>query len=254
MIIKCDYCGKEFNRDLHEVKKRKNHYCSQKCYGLARRTRKLVKCETCGKEFEKANFFYNKNKHHFCSYECRYKSQYKENNIIIKENYAEIIVNSPKYGEKIILIDIEDIDKINKFKWAIKCNKNDNYFYAQSQQRGIDRKTRKSIKLHRYIMNCPDDMVVDHINHNTLDNRKSNLRIVSKCINSQNQLLSKANKTGYKYICFHKRSQKYRVSINRFRKYIQIGSFKTLEEAVRARDEYIASLNDDIESMMIKDC
>lgn len=252
MIIKCDYCGKEFNRDLNQILKTKNHYCSKECQGLAKRTRKLVKCEYCGKDFEKVNFFYNRDKHHFCSYECRAKSQYKENNIIIKKDYAEIVVNSQKYGEKIILIDIDDIEKINQYKWAVKLEKNSNNFYAQSQQRGMNRKTRKNIKLHRFITNCPDNMVVDHINHNTLDNRKSNLRIVEPIINSQNQLLSKANKTGYKYICFHKRSQKYRVGFSRFKKYIFIGNFDTLEEAVKARNEYIASLNDDIETMMIK--
>lgn len=184
-IIKCEFCGKEFKRDAFEIAKRKTHYCSRKCYGLARRQREFIKCDCCGKIFERIKFFVNNNKKNYCSYECRFKGQQLNNNIKIKSNYAEMIINSPKYGNLIFLIDIDDIEKIEKYKWSAKYNKNVG-FYGQTQERN-NRKNRKSIKLHRYIMNCPDNLVVDHINHNTLDNRKCNLRNVTQLENSRNR-------------------------------------------------------------------
>ena len=52
--------------------------------------------------------------------------------------------------------------------------------------------------LHRVIMNCPEGMVVDHKNHNPLDNRKENLRICSYRENGLNRGRPRNNITGYK--------------------------------------------------------
>lgn len=46
---------------------------------------------------------------------------------------------------------------------------------------------RKHYRIHRLVMNAPDDMIVDHINHDGLDNRKSNLRVVTRSQNQQNR-------------------------------------------------------------------
>jgi hypothetical protein len=47
--------------------------------------------------------------------------------------------------------------------------------------------TREGIKMHRIIMNPPKNMVVDHINHDKLDNREENLRIVTRQVNARNR-------------------------------------------------------------------
>lgn len=89
------------------------------------------------------------------------------------------------------------------------------------------------IKLHRFIMNCPNGMCVDHINHNTLDNRKSNLRICTHFENQQNLRSKKTELTGvYKSNKYKK--EKWVANItkdkNRITKY-----FNTKEEAINWR-------------------
>ncbi|MBQ2348402.1 MAG: HNH endonuclease, partial [Clostridia bacterium] len=61
-----------------------------------------------------------------------------------------------------------------------------------------DRNTKKctQYQLHRFLMNPTSREEVDHINHNTLDNRKSNLRIVTTAQNQMNSVVSDRNRSG----------------------------------------------------------
>ena len=82
------------------------------------------------------------------------------NNFTIKQDYVEIYIN-----DDICLIDIEDLPLVNKYHWAISEG------YAISNQ----------IRMHNLSLNHSDKyLVIDPINRNKLDNRKSNLRIVSR--------------------------------------------------------------------------
>jgi len=74
------------------------------------------------------------------------------------------------------LIDSEDFEKISHQKWATHINASTNGKYVVS----------KGLFLHRVLMNVSKGFFIDHINHNGLDNRKSNLRI---CTKNQNGLL-----------------------------------------------------------------
>ena len=97
-----------------------------------------------------------------------YKKKY--NKIIYYKDYAEIIIISKVYGIKKVKIDLEDVEKINKYSWYLLVDKKCNIFYSRAMI------NNKFYLLHRYIMNCPKDKVIDHINHNGLDNRKKKLK------------------------------------------------------------------------------
>jgi hypothetical protein len=133
----------------------------------------------------------------------------------------ELIIHS-KGKKYIALIDEEDFDMVSKYTWWIKQN---NYIYTQTS----GRKNRTSIYLHRLIMNTEKGFEVDHINHNPLDNRKSNLRI---CTRSQNNM----NKLGIHGIDFNKNKWRARIKVNGKEKHL--GLFKTYEEAVEKRKLY----------------
>lgn len=89
-----------------------------------------------------------------------------------------------------------------------------------------------NILLHRFIMKLSnkDTRVVDHINHNTLDNRKSNLRIVTY---SQNNMNQKRNRG----VSWDKRDKTWHSYININNKRINIGYFKNYDDAVKARED-----------------
>lgn len=144
------------------------------------------------------------------------------NEILVYETYAEIILYDKYQNEKArAVIDVDDIERVKNYKWSL-----DRYVKCSS----------KSILLHRFITKCDDpNVVIDHINVNPLDNRKSNLRFCDTSKNAMNQGISSRNKSGHKGVFLDKHRNKWRATISINKKPIMIGRFDTLEEALEAR-------------------
>jgi len=118
---------------------------------------------------------------------------------------------------------VDDVDKVKKYKWHRRKGANTNY--CASTING------DKLFLHRLILDYDGDDDVDHINHNGLDNRKSNLRIVSHSLNIMNQH-NESNgvmKTS---------SGKYRAAIMVNKKSKWLGVFDTFQEAKKVRVDY----------------
>lgn len=111
------------------------------------------------------------------------------------------------------LIDNEDVDKVKHIKW--------NYSHGYASCRN---KKTKSMMMHRRILDT--DQFVDHINHNTLDNRKCNLRVVNK---SQNQMNS-----NYKGVHCRK-DGRFMAHIKRHGIMVNLGVYEDIEEAYWVR-------------------
>lgn len=97
---------------------------------------------------------------------------------------------------KFAIVDNEDYELVKQWKWCAVLYRNS--FYAVSNRHRWENKTPICIKMARIIMGAKKGQVVDHINHNTLDNRRKNLRICSPIQNSYNRRIGKNNTTGYK--------------------------------------------------------
>lgn len=149
------------------------------------------------------------------------RTRFDSNEIIEYEDHAEIVLYN-KHCEEIgrTLIDLDDVDKARSYKWGI------NKGYAQSS---------KGILLHRLIMNPGDDMVVDHINHDKLDNRKDNLRICSTRQNTMNQDVSKNSTSGITGVTWDKTNGKWMAYIKVNYRQITLGRFTNLDDAIQAR-------------------
>lgn len=132
---------------------------------------------------------------------------------------------------KYALVDNEDFDVISKYKWYYA-----NGYAQRSQYMGGGRSNKKVIvqQMHRLIMGSPDGKMVDHKNHDCLDNRKSNLRVCSRTENRRNARKHSNNKSGYKGVWFE--NGKFRSAIWNGIKNINLGTFSTAKEAALAYD------------------
>jgi len=124
------------------------------------------------------------------------------------------------------LVDDEDFEELNKHKWyAIKDH--NTYYAIRHDKRDPNTLERKSVRMHRILLNAPSNMVVDHINGNGLDNRRSNIRLCTQSQNAFNQRKNIKNVSGYKGVGWHKQRKKWRAQIRINKKRIDIGHFST---------------------------
>lgn len=140
-----------------------------------------------------------------------------------------------------VLIDYDSIDIVLKHGWNVNkiVLKNKGLYYFQAEKRESGK--RQTLKLHRSIMGCKykDGTSIDHINGNTLDNRKCNLRICTVSENNKNRKIRKDNKSGYRGVYFYKQTNKWCAQIGINYKRITIGYYETIEEAHLARLEAV---------------
>jgi hypothetical protein len=90
------------------------------------------------------------------------------------------------------------------------------------------------VQFHREIMHAGPGEIVDHINGNTLDDRKCNLRIVDKWQSSQNR--KKRSDGNNKYVGVHSHKNRFRVELSAYGEKIRLYGFTNEEQAARARD------------------
>lgn len=140
---------------------------------------------------------------------------------------------------QIALIDNDDFENLSRFRWCAKLAK----VLANGQKKYIAvtanyqpfLKQNKPIKMHRLIMKCPPGLTVDHIDGNTLNNRKSNLRIATLSENNKNKRSLIKPRSGLKGVYAVANSvRRWRSQIMSERKLFYLGTFATKEEAVLA--------------------
>ena len=119
----------------------------------------------------------------------------KLNNYVVLDDYA-IGFATNTHNE--FYIDIDDLNQMQKYSW-----------YESDTGYLMSRINNKIVRMHRLIMNVKDKkIVIDHINHNTLDNRKNNLRIATNSQNNMNKRLLSNSTSGITGVSWDKRKEK----------------------------------------------
>lgn len=156
-----------------------------------------------------------------------------KNNYEIRGKITAIKLNSSKYGEKEALISTKQLERVNRFPYtwyAVFCS-HTNSFYVHGRF-PLGKGRIQTICLHRWITRATKGCIVDHINHETLDNTDRNLRIVTHSENSQNRKGPQSNSTsGYRGVYWDKKYKKWAAGMQISGKKIFLGHFEDIEEA-----------------------
>ena len=159
---------------------------------------------------------------------CLQKEKAKENGLKYKRK--NIYDLTQKYGigylynsNKKFYFDLEDYDKIKEYYWVIN---NKGYVITGGAN-------NSNLLMHRLILNVLDDQEVDHINHNTNDNRKENLRIVTRSQNQMNASLRSNNTSGVTGVYF---DNTYGCWVSKIQQDV-LGHFANFDDAVKVRKE-----------------
>jgi len=126
------------------------------------------------------------------------------------------------------IVDAEDYPRLSQYTWFTEGTGQN--CYAVRKENG------KSIKMHRWIMDAPDNLVVDHIDHNGLNNRKENLRICTFAENCRNLRSSRCKTSKYKGVHWNKRCKKWAAQISCDNKTYHLGYFTDELSAANAYD------------------
>jgi len=127
---------------------------------------------------------------------------------------------------KVALVDDEDYEYLNQWKW--------HYSLGYAVRTFSDKKT---IWMHRLILNTPDNLQTDHINGNGLDNQKKNLRACNHSENQRNKKRRADNTSGYIGVSWRKQNRKWEAYIRVLGVRKHINYFLVKEDAARAYDE-----------------
>lgn len=135
------------------------------------------------------------------------------------KNYQELTTSN---GLQVIVSDF-DFTAVSKWKWRVN-----------KQGYAVRNSTKKQISIHQQVLGTKQGFEIDHINRNKLDNRRENLRYVTRSQNNFNRPVDPRNTTGHNGINKLKTGS-YRVRLSGK----DLGRYKTLEEAIAVRERYV---------------
>ncbi len=136
---------------------------------------------------------------------------------------------------KFAIVDDEDYLYLHKIKWRVHCNNEILYAVTGSHHNGD-----KEVLMHSMIMQTPEGKVVDHINHDGLDNRRCNLRVTDQSINMYNRRKTQGKFSAYKGVCWSASHNKWLARIWIKKRMVRLGYFDNEVDAAKAFDAGMA--------------
>ena len=133
---------------------------------------------------------------------------------------------------KVAIVDDDTYEELNKYNWF--AHRNSNTYYADRRGKQLE---GDLVSMHRQILGLKyrDGKIADHINRNGLDNRRSNLRVVSRSGNQHSRRVSKNNVSGHNGVFWLISRRKWEARIKVNNRSIHLGFFEDIKDAVEAR-------------------
>jgi len=129
------------------------------------------------------------------------------------------------------LVDDEDLEYLSQFRWHYHCG------YAYRAVLDLVSRKMRRIAMHNDLLKTRNGFVCDHINGDTLDNRRCNIREATIAQNNMNKGNQKNNTSGYKGVSWHKYHNSWKSYITLDKKRIHLGSYQCPKEAAQAYNE-----------------
>ncbi|MFE4203875.1 HNH endonuclease [Aneurinibacillus aneurinilyticus] len=157
-----------------------------------------------------------------------------KNNYEVRGDVTAIYMKCPNGVILETLIETSDLELLKDFQYTWFPKLTRDKWYAESFIR-VSTGKRKRLSLHRKLMGSPEGFQIDHINHNTLDNRRSNLRIVTNGQNQQNRSGPQKNNksSGIRGVTWCKQRGKWIAQMGLNGKNINLGGYDDLEVAAK---------------------
>lgn len=155
----------------------------------------------------------------------------------IENNIARIELHRRNKESLWTIIDLDDLEKVIDFPytWFAKYNHTNDEYYVVASVYHPELQQTRPIFLHQFLTNA-NGKDVDHINNDTLDNRKSNMRVVMESNNSKNRKgRNRNNKSGYRNVSLIKGKWVVQLQIDGKNK--RLGSFEDVHEAGKFAEE-----------------
>lgn len=133
------------------------------------------------------------------------------------------------------IVDDDDYARVSGFRWYATSGTPDTPRYAARKRPARDPGPRV-IYLHRELLNAPSGLEVDHINGNTFDNRRCNLRLCSNYGTSRNRRKSAGHSSVHKGVYWHRGARKWAAVIHVNDRARHLGLFSDESHAARVYD------------------
>jgi len=151
----------------------------------------------------------------------------KPHSAAIRDGVASFVLTLKTGETRTVLVDAEDFENlVLPYRWGVNGVKRDRVYAC-----GKIGKKKFTILLHRWLFNPPADKEVDHVNRNSLDNRRENLREVTRKQNEENGPATASGKSQYRGVYFDAFSSRWRGEVTHNYKTHKSRRFKTEEEA-----------------------
>jgi len=137
---------------------------------------------------------------------------------------------------QVAMVDDEDYERVSEFKWYAHWDLRGRTYTARRGKLVSESEDGKlgHIFLHRFVMDVPKGAEIDHRDHDTLNDQKSNLRICTHSQNNMNKLKWKGCSSRFKGVSWKKERLKWRAQIQKDNKQHHLGYFNSEEESALA--------------------